>query len=110
MAGSRLRSSASSTLCGSVTAFGRCSSDLELTDAAAQHSIEMGSDGYFEHSSFDGTPFWKRISQFYTSSGRGYWSVGEILLWSTGPLDSAAAVAEWMASPPHRSHPLAPVA
>src|SRR4051794_7978412 len=54
--------------------------NAELTDAAAQHSVEMGSDGYFEHSSFDGTPFWKRISRFYPAVGRGYWSVGENLL------------------------------
>src|SRR5207249_5563990 len=78
--------------------------NLELTDAAAQHSVEMGSDGYFEHRSFDGTPFWKRISRFYTADGRGYWSVGENLLWSSGTLDPSAAVAEWMASPPHRAN------
>jgi uncharacterized protein YkwD len=78
--------------------------NVELTDAAAQHSVEMGSDGYFEHSSFDGTPFWKRISRFYSAVGRGYWSVGENLLWSTGSPDPGTAVAEWMASPPHRAN------
>jgi uncharacterized protein YkwD len=78
--------------------------NVELADAAAQHSVEMGSDGYFEHSSVDGTPFWKRISRFYTGVGRGYWSVGENLLWSTRSPDPGEAVAEWMASPPHRAN------
>jgi uncharacterized protein YkwD len=82
--------------------------NAELTDAAAQHSVEMGADGYFEHSSVDGTPFWKRISRFYSATGRGYWSVGENLLWSSKMLDPSAAVAEWMASPPHRANILSP--
>jgi uncharacterized protein YkwD len=80
----------------------------ELTDAATAHSVEMGSDGYFEHDSFDGTPFWKRIGRFYSSSGRGYWSVGENLLWSSDDLDPDAAFAEWMNSPPHRENILEP--
>src|SRR5205085_6176192 len=32
-----------------------------LSAAAEQHTREMGADGYFEHDSFDSTPFWKRI-------------------------------------------------
>ena len=80
----------------------------ELTDAAAEHSVEMGSDGYFRHTSFDGTPFWKRIRRFYSASGHDYWSVGENLLWSTENLDPGAAVAEWMGSPPHRANILSP--
>jgi uncharacterized protein YkwD len=82
--------------------------NTELTDAAAQHSAEMGSDGYFEHNSFDGTPFWKRIGRFYSASGRDYWSVGENLLWSSGTLDPRGAIAEWMGSPPHRANILSP--
>lgn len=78
--------------------------NAQLTDAAAQHSVEMGSDGYFEHDSFDGTPFWKRIDRFYSSNGHGYWSVGENLLWASGSLDPNAALADWMASPPHRAN------
>ncbi len=78
--------------------------NAELANAAAQHSVEMGSDGYFQHSSFDGTPFWKRISRFYSAVGRGYWSVGENLLWSPGSTDPGTAVAEWMASPSHRAN------
>src|SRR5258707_4030811 len=46
-----------------------------LTASAAQHSREMGADGYFEPNSHDGTAFWKRIGRWYGSSGYGYSSV-----------------------------------
>jgi uncharacterized protein YkwD len=80
----------------------------ELTQAASEHSDEMGSDGYFQHDSFDGTPFWKRIGRFYPASGHGYWSVGENLLWSSADLGPDDAFAEWMNSPPHRANILEP--
>jgi uncharacterized protein YkwD len=76
---------------------------VPLAHAATAHSVEMGDDGYFEHDSFDGTPFWKRISRFYPL-GNGTWSVGENILWSSGMLGPSAAVADWMASPPHRAN------
>src|SRR6476619_4313802 len=55
--------------------------NARLSAAAAQHSREMGTAGYFEHESRDGTAFWKRIDRFYASNRYGYWSVGENLLW-----------------------------
>ncbi len=75
-----------------------------LTAAADQHSKEMGSAGYFEHNSHDGTEFWKRISRWYASSGFGYWSVGENLLWSSPEVDPAGALQLWMNSPEHRAN------
>jgi uncharacterized protein YkwD len=75
-----------------------------LTAAAAQHSKEMGSAGYFTHNSHDGTAFWKRIGRFYGSSGYGYWSVGENLLWSSPTVDPAGAMQLWMNSPEHRAN------
>ena len=75
-----------------------------LTAAAEQHSTEMGTDGYFEHSSHDGTAFWKRIGRWYASSGYGYWSVGENLLWSSPDVDPAHALELWMNSPEHRAN------
>jgi uncharacterized protein YkwD len=75
-----------------------------LTGAAAQHSREMGTTGYFEHESRDGTAFWKRIGRWYGSSGYGYWSVGENLLWSSPNVDAAGALHLWMNSPEHRAN------
>jgi uncharacterized protein YkwD len=79
-----------------------------LTAAATQHSREMGSDGYFDHSSVDGTAFWKRIERWYSPSGYGYWSVGENLLWSSPDVDPQRALDLWMHSPEHRANILAP--
>jgi uncharacterized protein YkwD len=79
-----------------------------LTDAATQHSKEMGADGYFEHASHDGTAFWKRIGRWYGSNGFGYWSVGENLLWSSPQVDPAGALQLWMNSPEHRANILTP--
>jgi uncharacterized protein YkwD len=75
-----------------------------LSDAAAAHTHEMAAEGYFKHSSFDGTPFWRRIGQFYPVTGYAYWSVGENLLWSSPDLDPSDAIDWWMQSPPHRAN------
>jgi uncharacterized protein YkwD len=75
-----------------------------LTAAADQHSREMGTDGYFQHDSFDGTAFWKRIGRWYSSGGYAYWSVGENLLWSSPGVDPARALQLWMGSPEHRAN------
>ena len=79
-----------------------------LTASAAQHSREMGADGYFQHSSHDGTAFWKRIGRWYGPNGYGYWSVGENLLWSSPQVDPARAMQLWMNSPEHRANILNP--
>ena len=75
-----------------------------LTAASAQHSREMGTAGYFEHNSNDGTAFWKRIGRWYGSTGYGYWSVGENLLWSSPDVDAQHALELWMNSPEHRAN------
>jgi len=82
---------------------------VPLTEAASQHSLEMGSDGYFAHSSFDGTTYWKRIKTWYVWQGYRFWSVGENLLWSAPSVDSAQALRLWMRSPEHRANILNPV-
>jgi len=81
---------------------------VRLTEAATQHSREMGLDGYFEHTSVDGSPFWKRIARYYPSGGRHYWSVGENLLWSSPSVVPSAALQLWMNSPEHRANILNP--
>jgi uncharacterized protein YkwD len=82
--------------------------NVRLSAAAAQHSREMGTDGYFEHNSHDGTAFWKRIAHWYGSSSYGYWSVGENLLWSSPDVSPSGALQLWMNSPEHRANILAP--
>jgi uncharacterized protein YkwD len=82
--------------------------DSALNASAAQHTREMGSDGYFEHNSENGTAFWKRIQHWYDSTDYGYWSVGENLLWSSPDVDAPGALKLWMNSPEHRANILAP--
>jgi uncharacterized protein YkwD len=78
-----------------------------LDQSAAEHTREMGVDGYFQHNSANGTAFWKRIEHWYGSSTYGYWSVGENLLWSSPGVDAAGALKLWMNSPEHRANILA---
>jgi uncharacterized protein YkwD len=74
---------------------------LKLNAAARQHSDEMGADGYFDHPSADGTPFWKRIQRYYTSNGYRYWTTGENLLYATPSISATAALKVWEHSPEH---------
>ena len=75
-----------------------------LAAAAVAHTREMAADGYFAHTSHDGTAFWKRIGHWYPQSGHHYWAVGENLLWSSPDTTPAAALDEWMRSPEHRAN------
>src|SRR4051794_23247542 len=78
----------------------------KLTSAAAAHTREMGADGYFEHESFDSTPFWKRVARWYPSRGWRSWSVGENLAYSSPDISADSAVEMWMNSSPHRKNML----
>ena len=64
----------------------------------------MGTLGFFAHDSRDGSAFWKRVQRFYSPDGYQTWSVGENLLWSSGPLSAAEALRLWMKSPGHRQN------
>jgi uncharacterized protein YkwD len=79
-----------------------------LTASADQHTIEMAADGYFAHNSQDGTPFWKRIQQWYPQGTFHYWAVGENLVWESPDLDAPGAMELWMGSPEHRANILDP--
>jgi uncharacterized protein YkwD len=78
-----------------------------LSAAAQRHSEEMLADGYFEHESYSGAAFWKRLTSYSGPTPYG-WSVGENLLWSSSGLDASAALRTWMASPEHRQNILRP--
>jgi uncharacterized protein YkwD len=76
----------------------------QLSAAAREHSQQMAADGYFAHTSADGSSFWKRIQRFYASGTYGYWSVGENLLWASPDVDAQNALKMWMGSPEHRAN------
>lgn len=73
-----------------------------LSSAAAAHSRSMVLNGFFAHTSLDGTPFHDRVRRHYTSRGWATWSVGETLLANSGPTDAGTIVAAWLRSSPHR--------
>jgi uncharacterized protein YkwD len=75
-----------------------------LGDAARSHSRAMAEQGFFSHSSADGSPFWKRVRRHYAPRSRGSWTVGENLLWSSPGLTASEALEWWLASPPHRKN------
>lgn len=84
----------------SAHGLGQLRESSALDRSARQHSREMGRDGYFAHSSRNGTAFWRRIRQYYPARG-SYWSVGENMLWSSPSVSAAGAMKMWIASPEH---------
>jgi uncharacterized protein YkwD len=81
----------------------------DLREAAVSHSNEMIDEGYFEHTSPAGLTFMDRIEQTGYMQGARSWTVGENLVWGTGPLSTPEAlVTAWMNSPPHRENLLRP--
>jgi len=76
----------------------------KLARAAAQHTVDMGTRGYFEHESHDGTPFWKRVARWYPSRGWNSWSVGENLAYASPDLTPAETLDMWLKSPAHRAN------
>jgi uncharacterized protein YkwD len=78
-----------------------------LAASARRHSTQMGTRGFFEHDSADGTPFWRRIEQFYGGRGFRSWAVGENIFWqSPATLGAIAVVRSWMGSSGHRANML----
>lgn len=63
----------------------------------------MARRGFFSHRSADGSTFGQRVRRYYGSAGYQYWSIGENLIWSSGPLAPSAVVDSWLQSPGHRT-------
>ncbi len=77
----------------------------DLRQAAVSHSAEMIKQSYFEHTSPAGLTFMDRIESTGYMRGTRSWTVGENLVWGTGPLSTPQAlVTAWMNSPPHREN------
>ena len=81
---------------------------FRLAQAAEAHAVSMGTQGYFDHSSSDGTAFWKRIARFYPQEGFHRWTVGENLLWASPDVTPGQALQMWLGSPAHRKVLLSP--
>ena len=73
-----------------------------LRAAALGHSRAMLAGGFFAHESPDGLGFPDRLKRAYPPKPNGAWTVGENLYASSVEPAAAAAVAAWLASPPHR--------
>ena len=77
----------------------RLAVDGRLVSAARSHSRDMLRRHYFAHGNFG-----RRMSNFRV---RGT-LFAENLVWSSGIMSANEAVAEWLASPPHRQNLLDP--
>jgi uncharacterized protein YkwD len=75
---------------------------MPLARAADAHARSMAGNGYFSHTSGDGTSMSSRIERFYRSSGYRRWSVGETLAWRSPGGSADVIVTMWLASPGHR--------
>lgn len=76
-----------------------------LRKAALAHSRDMVRDGFFEHTTPEGTTMVDRILRArYVREDQG-WALGENLAWGTGSLGTPrGAVESWMDSPGHREN------
>lgn len=79
-----------------------------LTTAAREHSMSMAERGVFEHTSPNGSPFWKRVAARYRRHGDRLWRVGENMAWAAPELMTQRVLELWLASAPHRENLLAP--
>ena len=80
-----------------------------LQQAAAFQSRAMLSGGFFAHEAPSGLSFSTRLKRFYApTAGRGGWSAGENLLYTSGALDADQAIDAWMGSAGHRKNMLDP--
>jgi uncharacterized protein YkwD len=74
-----------------------------LAAAAAYHSGSMAREGYFSHSSADGSRFWERVGRFYRRpSGWSVYIVGENLIRGATSMSAEDVLQGWLSSPPHR--------
>ena len=79
-----------------------------LAAAAREHSLSMAEHGFFDHSSFDGSTFWRRIREAYPPVAGRAWTAGENLAWASPDTSARHVVAMWLASPLHRRNLLSP--
>jgi uncharacterized protein YkwD len=78
-----------------------------LGAAALEQSASMAEHGFFAHTSYGGSPFWKRVAAKYASRANA-WRVGENLVWRSPELNARTALDLWLRSPEHRDNLLSP--
>jgi uncharacterized protein YkwD len=79
--------------------------NAKLAQAASRHSNDMVSQGFFSHTSPNGSSFISRITSTGYMKGARSWLVGENLAWGAGSLSTPANLVDaWMDSPPHRDN------
>jgi uncharacterized protein YkwD len=79
--------------------------NVKLQKAGATHSNEMVEDGYFDHTSPDGTTFVERILDAGYAKPSDGWTLGENLAWGTGDLSTPDGVMNaWMNSAGHKAN------
>ena len=79
--------------------------NARLRRAALEHSSDMVSRGFFEHTTPNGTTMVERIHAARYVSPRFDWALGENLAWGTGSLATPRAIMRaWMDSPGHRAN------
>ena len=79
-----------------------------LRNAALGHTASMLENGFFDHSSLDGTSASDRIERSYPMRPSKPWAVGETLFSTSGKLTARETVARWLASPAHNEILLSP--
>jgi uncharacterized protein YkwD len=74
-----------------------------LERSSEAHALAMAADGFFSHSSLDGTSFTDRIRRYYPRNGSRRYAVGETLYWSALPISARSVVDWWLGSSSHRA-------
>jgi uncharacterized protein YkwD len=72
-----------------------------LDQAASEHTSSMAENGFFSHTSLDGTGAIERIRSYFRGPGQN-WTVGEVLMWAPGTVSASVVVDRWLASSFHR--------
>jgi subtilisin family serine protease/uncharacterized protein YkwD len=75
---------------------------VQLARGALAHVRALAASGRFTHDWSDGTPFGTWILRYFPAPRSGTWVAGENLVWGSAAMTPTAAVAAWLASPPHR--------
>jgi uncharacterized protein YkwD len=79
--------------------------NAKLRKAAVGHSEDMVDEGYFDHTTPNGTSFVDRILGAGYAKRNEAWTLGENLAWGTGDLSTASGVMQaWMNSAGHKAN------